>query len=81
MAENAPPVSVVNSKRGTKVYTQYDVSSPPPVPGPEWVRFVLISDTHSQTTPVPDGDVLLHAGDLTTLGQPDDLKAQVEWLK
>ncbi|CDR99755.1 uncharacterized protein SPSC_01280 [Sporisorium scitamineum] len=73
--------AISNSKRDTRVYVDYDVSSPPPTPGAEWVRFVLISDTHSQVTPVPDGDVLLHAGDLTTLGQPDDLKAQVEWLK
>ncbi|GAC93453.1 hypothetical protein PHSY_001018 [Pseudozyma hubeiensis SY62] len=70
-----------SSKHDTRVYTEYDVSSPPAVPGPEWVRFVLISDTHSQTTAIPFGDVLLHAGDLTTLGQPDDFSAQVEWLK
>lgn len=69
------------SKLGTCVYTDYEVSSPPPVPGPDFVRFVLISDSHSQTTAIPDGDVLLHAGDLTTLGQPSDLSAQVEWLK
>lgn len=75
--ETAIPVS----RQGTRVYTEYDVASPPRTPGPEWVRFVLISDTHSQTTHIPDGDVLLHAGDLTTLGQPDDLGAQVEWLK
>ena len=73
--------AITGSKRDTRVYVDYDVASPPSVPGPEWVRFVLISDSHSQTTPVPDGDVLLHAGDLTTLGQPDDLQAQVEWLK
>lgn len=69
------------SKRDTRVYVDYEVSAPPPTPGPEWVRFVLISDTHSQITPIPDGDVLLHAGDLTMLGQPDDLHTQVEWLK
>lgn len=74
-------MSTIDSKQGTKVYTNYDVCSPPPTPGPAWVRFVLISDTHSQITDIPDGDVLLHAGDLTTLGQPDDLEAQVEWLK
>ncbi|SPO25701.1 uncharacterized protein UTRI_03066 [Ustilago trichophora] len=73
-------MSTIDSKQGTQVYINYDVCSPPPTPGPEWVRFVLISDTHSQTTDIPDGDVLLHAGDLTTLGQPDDLEAQVKWL-
>lgn len=74
-------MSVIDSARDTRVYVDYDVGAPPSRPGDEWVRFVLISDTHSQTTPIPDGDVLLHAGDLTTLGQPDDLNAQVEWLK
>lgn len=32
---------------------------------PNTTRFVLLSDTHTHTFPVPDGDVLLHAGDLT----------------
>jgi hypothetical protein len=30
-----------------------------------WTRFVCISDTHCNTFEVPEGDVLLHAGDLT----------------
>ncbi len=62
-----------------RVYTHY--TTPPATPGAEWVRFVLLSDTHSQTTPVPDGDVLLHAGDLTTLGEADDLERQIAWLE
>jgi hypothetical protein len=36
------------------------------------IRFVCISDTHSRTDKlvnvIPDGDVLLHAGDFTTSG-------------
>lgn len=30
-----------------------------------YTRFVLVSDTHTRTFPVPPGDILLHAGDLT----------------
>jgi hypothetical protein len=30
-----------------------------------WTRFVCISDTHCNMFDVPEGDVLLHAGDLT----------------
>lgn len=36
-----------------------------PARSPESTRFVLVSDTHTHTFPVPDGDILLHAGDLT----------------
>lgn len=73
--------SIHTSNGDTRIYTEYDVDNPPAVGGPEWVRFVLISDTHSQTMPIPQGDVLLHAGDLTTLGEVQDLCAQIDWLK
>ncbi|KAJ7484377.1 Metallo-dependent phosphatase-like protein, partial [Mycena latifolia] len=58
----------------------------PPLPKPEstgsqvWTRFVLLSDTHSQTFPVPDGDVLLHSGDLTRRGTLRDLRRTMDWL-
>ncbi|KAJ7054498.1 Metallo-dependent phosphatase-like protein [Mycena amicta] len=45
-----------------------------------WTRFVLLSDTHSNTFPVPDGDVLLHSGDLTRRGTLRDLRRTMEWL-
>ncbi|KAF8813979.1 hypothetical protein BYT27DRAFT_7083116 [Phlegmacium glaucopus] len=34
----------------------------------QWTRFVCISNTHSRTLDVPDGDALLHSGDLTNTG-------------
>ncbi|KAJ7888634.1 Metallo-dependent phosphatase-like protein [Mycena olivaceomarginata] len=43
-------------------------------------RFVLISDTHGKTFPVPDGDVLLHSGDLTRSGTLSDLRHMMAWL-
>ena len=44
--------------------------------GADVVRFVCISDTHntqdSLEGAIPEGDVLLHAGDITTYGQPEE---------
>jgi len=44
------------------------------------VRVVCISDTHSNKTPIPNGDVLIHAGDLTNSGSFEDIQAQIDWL-
>lgn len=49
------------------------------------IRFVCISDTHTKlerqkTLDIPDGDVLLHAGDLTMYGHPDDVFIVNEYL-
>jgi len=50
------------------------------------VRFVLVSDTHS-TSPedglfkVPDGDVFIHAGDLTNRGTFAELKKTLGWIE
>ncbi|KZT26341.1 Metallo-dependent phosphatase [Neolentinus lepideus HHB14362 ss-1] len=50
-------------------------------PGPEWTRFVCISDTHSRKYPVPPGDVLLHSGDLSRYGSLSALNATIIWLQ
>ena len=44
------------------------------------IRVVCISDTHTQTRPIPDGDLLIHAGDLCNVGNPAELNAQIAWL-
>ena len=49
------------------------------------IRFVCISDTHthlekSQRLKIPDGDVLLHAGDFTVYGTPDEVQIVNEYL-
>ncbi|KAI9745074.1 MAG: hypothetical protein M1818_001352 [Claussenomyces sp. TS43310] len=49
----------------------------PPIEG---VRIVCISDTHNTQPTLPDGDVLLHAGDLTQSGSLAELERQIEWL-
>ncbi|KAJ7484379.1 Metallo-dependent phosphatase-like protein [Mycena latifolia] len=48
--------------------------------GAQWTRFVLLSDTHTRTCAVPDGDVLVHTGDLTKMGTLKELKTTMEWL-
>ncbi|PGG97610.1 hypothetical protein GX51_07242 [Blastomyces parvus] len=46
------------------------------------IRVVCISDTHDHPLPsVPDGDLLIHAGDLTNSGTRADIQAAVDWLK
>ncbi|KAI6039788.1 Metallo-dependent phosphatase-like protein [Pisolithus marmoratus] len=67
--------------RNATVYTAYDPGHPPPHPGPQWTRFICLSDTHSQTFQVPPGDVLLHSGDLSRLGTYDQLKVTMDWLR
>ena len=44
------------------------------------MRIVCISDTHQQRVAVPDGDVLIHAGDLTWEGEPIALMHAFGWL-
>ncbi|XP_033100123.1 metallophosphoesterase MPPED2-like isoform X2 [Anneissia japonica] len=56
----------------------------PQMPKPEGhTRFVCISDTHSRhdhMPPIPPGDVLLHAGDFTNIGMPQEVVAFNDFL-
>ena len=59
----------------SKVCVTVPQVSSPPKPG--HTRFVCISDTHGHAArlkKIPDGDVLLHAGDFTSTGRPDEVK-------
>ncbi|KAK8910948.1 hypothetical protein QC760_000021 [Botrytis cinerea] len=44
------------------------------------VRVVCISDTHCNKLPIPPGDLLIHAGDLTNAGTVEEIQAQIDWL-
>jgi predicted MPP superfamily phosphohydrolase len=44
------------------------------------VKVVCLSDTHTNTVSVPNGDVLIHAGDLTNAGTVEEIQAQLNWL-
>ncbi|GJE96952.1 metallophosphatase domain-containing protein [Phanerochaete sordida] len=63
------------------VYVTYDLDAPPEHPGPEWTRFVCISDTHSRKFKVPDGDVLLHSGDISSWGYLVQVEAGMKWIE
>lgn len=49
------------------------------------MRIVCISDTHGlhkimeDLNPLPQGDILIHAGDCTNVGKPQEVKEFVEW--
>ena len=45
------------------------------------MRLVLISDTHGARPDLPDGDVLVHAGDLTMTGRRDEVVSSLGWLE
>ncbi len=45
------------------------------------MRLTLISDTHGARPPLPEGDILVHCGDLTHFGSFKELQAEVGWLK
>src|ERR1700753_2277479 len=44
------------------------------------VTVVCVSDTHNKTPQIPDGDIFLHAGDLTINGTFTELQAQLHWI-
>lgn len=47
------------------------------------LRAVCISDTHGlrlEKSQIPDGDLLIHCGDLTKLGTHDEVQMEVDWL-
>ena len=49
------------------------------------MRFVCISDTHSKLDKmqhmIPSGDILIHAGDFTSIGKIDEVQKFSEFLK
>jgi len=52
-----------------------------PPPGRLPIRIVCISDTHDNiVASVPDGDLLIHAGDMTSAGSVEDVQRQIDWL-
>lgn len=53
-------------------------ADPPSITKP--IRVVCISDTHNSTREVPDGDLLIHSGDLTQHGSFEELQGQLTWL-
>ncbi|KOS18213.1 putative rhamnogalacturonate lyase C [Escovopsis weberi] len=52
-----------------------------PPPNRDPIRVVCVSDTHDQEVHIPEGDILIHAGDLTNSGLAADIQKQLDWLK
>jgi len=50
---------------------------------PDTCRFVCVSDTHARHDRMimPEGDVLLHAGDFSSIGLMNDITRFSEWLR
>jgi len=68
----------INKRR---IEPEYTFEVPPKPEGT--IRFVCISDTHETTEslkPIPDGDVLIHAGDFTYHGKPHAVREFNDWL-
>ncbi|RPD60374.1 Metallo-dependent phosphatase [Lentinus tigrinus ALCF2SS1-6] len=60
-----------------------DTDDPQTEASSERARIVCISDTHNHQAhlpPLPPGDVLIHAGDLTSTGTAKELDAAFAWL-
>jgi len=48
------------------------------------MRIVAIADTHghhADLDPLPEGDLLVHAGDLTRIGRLEEIEAVADWLR
>ena len=62
--------------------TDYRQSMDIPMEKRGFVRFVIVSDTHSKHSQLvlPEGDVLLHTGDFTKLGTLKEVKKFSNWL-
>lgn len=58
----------------TPITPQHTQDNLPPI------HIICISDTHNSTPPVPPGDILIHAGDLTAHGTLAEMQAQLQWL-
>ncbi|KAJ5691608.1 hypothetical protein N7488_012343 [Penicillium malachiteum] len=61
------------------LYSWYEPIPATPLTKP--ITVVCISDTHNTQTKVPNGDILIHAGDLTQSGSFQELQDAITWLR
>lgn len=72
-------VALVYNTRGTEK-DNIDTSIPPQDPG--CIRIVCISDTHGSVKfNVPDGDILVHAGDITRNSNMKEFSTFANWME
>ncbi|KAF9075455.1 Metallo-dependent phosphatase-like protein [Rhodocollybia butyracea] len=77
---DAPQVTLRSAKDREIVHLEYDDPLNVPSVSSGYTRFVCVSDTHSRRFPVPDGDVLLHSGDLTNTGTLAEFEQTMDWI-
>ncbi|OOF91420.1 hypothetical protein ASPCADRAFT_400175 [Aspergillus carbonarius ITEM 5010] len=82
------PDYFLSSPLATLIYPLHQLLNhlrgPPHLPPPDAqpIRVVCISDTHTLEWPdIPDGDLLIHAGDLCNDGSAREIQATVDWLR
>ncbi|KAJ4397175.1 hypothetical protein N0V93_001399 [Gnomoniopsis smithogilvyi] len=66
MLEQQHPVVIASSQHND------DRASP--------IKLVCVSDTHNSKPELPEGDILVHAGDMSQYGTFDEIQAQLSWL-
>ena len=79
------PHKAWQKKKTTQIYKKLQPVDPDTPVSADKVRFVCISDTHTvvekqRRMNIPDGDVLLHAGDFTIRGTTDEVHLVNEYL-
>lgn len=57
-----------------------DESGKPKDPSRAQVTVVCVSDTHNCQPELPEGDILIHAGDLTQAGTLKEIQDTIDWL-
>ncbi|KAI3401124.1 hypothetical protein diail_270 [Diaporthe ilicicola] len=63
------------------VYERWLRCATPAQPLSDAISVVCVSDTHNSQPALPDGDILIHAGDLTQSGSFGETQAALDWLK
>ena len=63
------------------IYEMWLDRAAPAQPLSDAVSVVCVSDTHNNQPALPDGDILIHAGDLTQSGTFEETQAALDWLK
>ena len=58
---------------------QHHISSITPTSDTD-IKIICASDTHKTKPSLPEGDILLHAGDLSQYGTFDEIQNQITWL-
>ncbi|XP_045585223.1 metallophosphoesterase MPPED2 [Procambarus clarkii] len=81
---NPVPAAACHTRHKSQIVKTLPVVTPLTPAPHNMVRFVCMSDTHNGTKklphPVPDGDVLLHAGDFTQRGTIAEARQFNDWL-